>query len=214
MRSVNLLGGGRRIVRLYLQAELARLAQRPLRVLDLGSGGADIPLAMLAWARQRGIDLRFTCVDQNATGLELAQRRLAEAGLEDRIELLREDIFSHRPSRSYDCAVGSLFFHHFSDERIRELLRHLRSFVTHSLLVNDLRRTPLHWAGAWLLTRLAPPDTRHDALLSIRRGFAPGELEAMLEELPGASVTVGRAWLFRVWAIARFDETANERNAS
>src|SRR5690606_31957787 len=36
---------------------------RPVTLLDVGTGSADIPLEAVRWARQRGFDLRVTAVD-------------------------------------------------------------------------------------------------------------------------------------------------------
>ena len=63
METVNGHFGGTRIVRRFLAAETAgRQASAPLRILDIGSGSCDIPLAVSRWARARGLFLNFTCL--------------------------------------------------------------------------------------------------------------------------------------------------------
>ena len=49
-------------------------------------------------------------------------------------------------------------------------------------MINDLVRAPLHYALAWALTLFASPVFRHDARLSIRKGFILNELERLLRE--------------------------------
>jgi len=46
------------------------------------------------------------------------------------------------------------------------------------IVINDLERGHLAWAGAWLLTRVATRNayTRHDAPLSVRRAYRPAEV--------------------------------------
>jgi hypothetical protein len=47
---------------------------------------------------------------------------------------------------------------------------------------------------------------RHDALLSIRRGFKIPELRALLQQLDGVTVSVAPARWFRVAAIIRYNK--------
>jgi len=71
MERVNRYFGGVRIVRRFVAAEAAgREDGTPLRILDIGAGSCDIPLAVSRWARGRGIAVRFTC-------LEMADRAVA-----------------------------------------------------------------------------------------------------------------------------------------
>ena len=52
--------------------------------------------------------------------------------LADRVRLVQEDAFAHRPAQPYDCAAGSMFFHHLADEAILRLVSHLRTCVWQS----------------------------------------------------------------------------------
>ena len=97
-------------------------------------------------------------------------------------------------------------FHHFSDAQILTLLQRLRGFVLNSLLVNDLRRSRLAYLAARLLLVGTPPGVRHDALLSIRRGFQISELSALLRQLGNVTVSVESARWFRIAAIVRFKQ--------
>ena len=63
METVNGRFGGIRMVRRFLATEGARRhAGGPLRVLDIGSGSCDIPLAVSRWARAHDIPLHVTCL--------------------------------------------------------------------------------------------------------------------------------------------------------
>ncbi len=205
MATVNRRLGGARVVRRYL-AEQARHAPpgRALRVLDIGAGGCDIPLTVNRWADRAGVALEWTALDPCGPAVDIARANIRRAGA-DNITLRDEDAFVHRPDQPYDCAVGSMFFHHLSDERILALLGHLRPFVRRGVLINDLWRSSLHWAGAAVLTAPLQRDLRHDALLSIRRGFRPAELRTLLGQLGDVRVEAGRAWLMRVWATVSWE---------
>lgn len=206
MQIVNSRFGGISLVRRYLATETeGRPVASPLRILDIGSGSCDIPLALSQWARTRNRPMHFTCLETSDAAVDIGRRRLARAH-DPAVELLQEDIFTHDPAEPYDCAVASMCFHHFSDARILTCMQRLRGFVRESLLINDLRRSPMaYWATRLLLvgTR-APAGVRHDALLSIRRGFNVNELRSVLEQPGNLRFSVKPEPWFRIAAIVRF----------
>jgi hypothetical protein len=211
METVNDRFGGARLVRRFLAAETAeRHSDTPLRILDIGSGSCDIPLAMIRWARAYGIPLHFTCLEMAGHAIDIARRQLARAG-NPPVKLLQENAFTHQPIEPYDYAVTSMCFHHFSNEQILMLVNRLRGFVLNSLLINDLRRSHLASLAARLLlaATAAPRGVRHDALLSIRRGFKIHELRTLLRQLDGVAVSVEPASWFRIAAIIRFKPGEN-----
>ncbi len=204
MEMVNRHFGGVRSVGLFIEEEARRFGvARPLRVLDVGSGCCDIPMAVCERAALKGLKLHFTCLEIGSAAYEIARARIAKAKALP-IEILKEDAFAHLPSEPYDCAVSSMCFHHFSDARILELLRRLRGIVKGGILINDLERSAFAWLGAAALTSFWHEGVKHDAKLSVRRGFKAGELRALLSQLEGSSASVSSAWLCRVRAIVRF----------
>jgi len=203
MERVNRYFGGISNVRRFIAEEASR--RQPLRVLDIGSGACDIPLALCDWARRNGVDLRFTCLEIEPEAMAIAKEKLArERSWEPQIELLAEDAFTHRPAQPYDCATSSMCFHHFSDEKILELLEHLRGIVSGRVFINDLRREPLALLGAVALSAFSDPGVKHDSRLSVRRGFRVDELRTLLKRLENAAVKVEAAWLYRVAASIEF----------
>lgn len=206
MEGVNGYWGGTRVVRRFLTAETkGREVKAPLRILDIGSGSCDIPLAVSRWARVHNIPLDITCLEMAGPAVEIARRKLAHAN-DPSVHLLQEDAFAHQPAEPYDCAVASMCFHHFSNDQILLLLQRLRRFVSHRVLINDLRRSPWASLGAGLLLvgTGAMSGVRHDALLSIRRGFKISELESVLNQLDHVTVSVSSALWFRVAAVIQF----------
>jgi len=182
----------------------------PLRILDIGSGSCDIPLAVSRWARAHGIPLHFTCLEMAGHAVDIARRQLARAG-DPAVQLLQEDVLTHQPAEPYHLAVASMCFHHFSNAQILTLLQRLRGFVLNSVLINDLRRSRLASLAARLLLADTgtPAGVRHDALLSIRRGFKSSELSTLLRQLDSVTVSVEPARWFRIAAIIRFKPGEN-----
>ena len=204
MEKVNRFFGGAGNVRRFIEKEAADCkSSSPLRILDIGSGSCDIPVAISRWARCRGIPVKFTCLEIFDSAVKIARAKIAESG-ETSVELIQEDVFTHFPEHPYDYAVASMCFHHFEDEKILELMGRLRTFVKRGVLINDLHRSPLTWLGAVLLTVFSHEGVKHDSRLSIRRGFKIRELRKLLMRLDDVAVSVKPAWLFRVSATVRF----------
>jgi 2-polyprenyl-3-methyl-5-hydroxy-6-metoxy-1,4-benzoquinol methylase len=205
MRRVNRFLGGCRVVQRFLETEASRSPQaRALRVLDIGSGICDIPLAMVRQAKRRGVEMQFTCLDVLPQAARIARRNIESRG-EPNVRFLQEDVFAHEPEEPYDCAIGSMFFHHLRDSEILKLIGRLRGYVRRSVLINDLQRSVFHYLGAVLLRAAASSDLLKDATLSVQRGFRVEELRSLLCDLESVSVYVDRAWFCRVFAIVRFN---------
>ena len=205
MEMVNRRFGGIRVVRRFLAAETAgRPADAPLRILDIGSGSCDIPLAVSRWARAYGIPLHFTCLEMAGHAADIARQQLARAG-DPAVQLLQEDALTHQPAEPYDCAVASMCFHHFSGPQILTLIERLRGFVRNSVLINDLLRSELAALAVRLLLVNRSAGVAHDSLLSIQRGFKVKELHTLLRKLDNVTVTVNPAPWFRVAAVIHFE---------
>jgi hypothetical protein len=208
MRLVNRIGGGTGVVARFLAGELAGSGTcGRIRVLDLGAGPCDIPLAAARWLRGRGLRVEFTCLDQNVLALELARQSLVRTGC-SAIRLVRGDAFTYRPAETHEYAVASMTVHHFTPDQIVTLIHHLKGFVTRALLINDLQRSALNTLACRILSLGRDPVVRHDALLSVRRGFRPADLSAILAS-SGVPFKVTTAWFCRVVAVVRFDGGAS-----
>ncbi len=225
MKVVNRIGGGIRVVRRFLQQELSKSTRgAPVTVLDIGAGDCDIPLAVARWAGKRGYKVQFTCLDQNPKAIELAEQAMAHRvgwGLPQErefggasptlqvVKTVQADVFTYQPADKFDYAMGSMTFHHFTDEEMDRLIKHLRGFVRKAVLINDLHRCLANYLACFILALPVAPEIRHDALLSIRRGFKPRELQRRLARHDPAAV-VQREWFCRVAGVVRFDRRAGE----
>jgi hypothetical protein len=72
-------------------------------------------------------------------------------------------------------------------------------------IVNDLRRSRVAYGAAWLASRLTTRNrlTRHDAPVSIRRAYTPGELADLLDAAGVRGALIQRRVWFRMIAIGR-----------
>lgn len=155
-------------------------APRPITLLDIATGAADLPIAARRWALARGFDLRVLGVDIHPTTLRLAQDKLDAQphSVRSGVRLLHCDALAVGHTfgpASFDYAHAGLFLHHLSDLDAMNALRQMDRVARHGVVWNDLLRSPLAMAGAWITTLGAPHIVRHDARASVRAGFTRAE---------------------------------------
>ena len=205
MKLVNRFGGGTRAVKNFLARDMyVRDPNRITKVLDIGSGTCDIPLVITKWAKKQGRRIEFTCVETNQTAIKIAEQNIRKSGY-DSIELKNVNFLEFHPRQSFDYATGSMFFHHFEDEQIPALIKKLRSYVRSGILINDLRRNSISYTICFFLVCLLPGRIRHDALLSIRKGFKPDELRRLLSRVENVRVSVKILNFSRLAATVKFN---------
>jgi ubiquinone/menaquinone biosynthesis C-methylase UbiE len=184
LRRINRLLGGTRLSRQALRALVGDRTE-PVSLLDVGTGAADIPAALVARARVEGPPLTVTAIDSRAEVLDAAVA--GHAGLAS-IAGLRLAIGDGRALRdgdgSHDVVHASLVLHHLEPDEAVRFLREMRRVATLGVIVNDLARNRLAWLGAWLVGHLLTGNrlTRHDAPLSVRRAYTPHEMRGLMTE--------------------------------
>ncbi|HEY0265125.1 MAG TPA: hypothetical protein VGC16_00140, partial [Rhizomicrobium sp.] len=78
-----------------------------------------------------------------------------------------------------DIAIANLFLHHFDDAALERLLAAVAANCR-GLVACEPRRSAFALLGARLVFALGANDvTRHDAVASVRAGFAGQELSAL-----------------------------------
>jgi hypothetical protein len=154
-------------------------ADKPVTLLDIATGSADIPLEAVRWARGKGFDLRVTGVDVHATTLELAQDHIdREPDLARSIELRRADALDLHDlfaPGAFDYAHAGLFLHHLREFQGMTVLAIMDRLAACGIVWNDLVRSGVGKAAISLMTLGKPPMIRHDARASVRAGFTRAE---------------------------------------
>jgi ubiquinone/menaquinone biosynthesis C-methylase UbiE len=208
LRRVNRMLGGTDLSRRAL-AVLAGTDRRPLTILDVGTGAADIPAALIADAAQQGVSLRVTALDSRP---EMLQTAVATRPGLATIASLRLRVGDGRrladADREYDIAHSSMVIHHLEPDEAVTFLREMGRVAGRGVIVNDLIRSRLNWVGAWLISHLltASRYTRHDAPLSVRRAYTLVELEALVERAGLRPVATIRGRFGHRYAIAAIAE--------
>src|SRR5262245_60364241 len=155
----------------------------PITILDVGTGGADIPLAVIDRGRARG---RLV----TATGLDSRPEVLAAAAIaEPRVTTTGELALHVGDGRSlpygdgsFDVVHSSMVVHHLDPAAARAVLTEMGRVARLGVVLNDLVRGRHLLLGAWLLSHLATrnPFTRVDAPMSVRRAYTVAEMTALL----------------------------------
>jgi ubiquinone/menaquinone biosynthesis C-methylase UbiE len=204
IRRVNsLLGGTATILRLLPALLEISPRERPVTILDLGSGCADIPIAVANWAQRRGVPVHIVASDAADDVLELARDAIGDR---PDISVARYDARAvPLPDDSFDIVLCSMTLHHFPPDEAMQILREMDRLGRAGFILNDLRRSRLGFVAAWVAARLTTRNrlTRNDAPLSVRRAYTPDELTSLLHQAGIEHATVmTRPW-FRMAALQR-----------
>jgi hypothetical protein len=206
---INLLSGSAGILWPPVR-DLARRLGRPLRLLDVATGGGDVLLRLWQKAcclNQRTEDrgqrtdrgrsdcpLALAGCDRSLTALDVARRAAERAGAP--VEFFEIDALTDELPTGYDVVACSLFLHHLSADEAVGLLAKLRRAAGELVLVNDLRRCRAGMLLAWLGTRLLSRSriVHVDGPRSVAAAFTPAEALALADRAGWPSATVARRW--------------------
>lgn len=147
-----------------------------IRMVDWGTGGADIPRAIVRWARNQKVRVEIVGVDNNEMTLKVAQQ-LCEDYPE--IRFVKADVTEEIPG-AFDYALSSLSLHHMTNDTIIQLLKKSDRLARRGIVMNDLRRSRWAWLWIWGLTKGlgAHPVVHDDGPMSVARGFTVSEMES------------------------------------
>ena len=149
-----------------------------IRILDIATGSADIPVAIARYARKRGAAAEIIATDVHPQMLAAARLRchaFSEISIQqaDALALPYKDA-------SFDAVLLSLALHHFEGADQLRVLREMARVSRNIIVVNDLARTRLNYLGSRLLQMTAWRHNRltsHDGPLSVLRSFTVRELQ-------------------------------------
>jgi SAM-dependent methyltransferase len=175
-------------------------AGRPahLSVLDVGAGSGDGCRALLRWAEEQRVEIDITLLDLHPDTCAEAERLFRG---ERRVRVRQGDLFELEPG-SVDVITAALVMHHFPEQVLGRALQSLARSARLGVVVNDLERSRLAWIGIRFGTLLLSRNRmiRHDAPLSVARGFRVGELQ-QLQRLSGLERLVFHRRLLWRWLV-------------
>lgn len=153
---------------------------RTTTLLDIGSGGGDVPRAFARWAARDGFRLEITAIDPDERAHSFAGSQPTTAGLTFRrafsSELVAEGL-------TYDVVTSNHVLHHLSNVELRGLLADSEQLSNRLALHSDIERTRIGFALFSVGTLpLRGSYIREDGLTSIRRSYLARELRAVVPE--------------------------------
>jgi ubiquinone/menaquinone biosynthesis C-methylase UbiE len=209
IRSVNRFLGGSKALLDAVRPHLAAAGDGVSTILDVGTGGADLPLELVAAARHLGRRVRIVAVDRDPVTVAYARRRTE--GVPE-IDVVTGDARTlPYPAGAFDFVTASLFLHHFTHDDAVPLVAEFRRIARRAVVVNDLERHVLPWAFIALAARLTRrhPMFVHDAPLSVLRGFTEAELRRIATDAGARRATVQRVWPYRLLMTLPAEEGAS-----
>lgn len=201
----NRLFGGTRAVLQELRDIADELPPR-MRLLDVGTGTADIPAAARARLARRGVDVEAFGVDVSESLLRGANHALQGAVVGDARALPIADAAA-------DVVTCSQVLHHFFDDDLAGLVEELDRVSRGWVIVSDLQRSWVAAGGFWLASSALRfhEVTRVDGMTSVLRGFQPGELADLVRRATGQTPVVRRGRFWRL--VARWRPRTRARAA-
>jgi len=177
-----LFGGTRAVVRelksfFERRRAMGNRKRETWTLLDVGTGSGDIALAARAAARQLDIDLKAIGLELNPTAARIA----SAAGVPT---IVADGSALPLGPRSVDVVVASQVLHHLPRPVAVRWIATLDRIARRAVVLADLRRSRVAMAGVWAASvGLAMSGvTRHDAVVSLKRGYTKTEFDEMLRQ--------------------------------
>lgn len=168
---------------------------RPLRMLDIATGGGDVVMGIARLAARHGVAMEAHGCDINATAVEYAQSVANQARLSGTKFFQLNALVDLLPDE-YDVFMSTLFFHHLGNEDAKQLLGRMAKSARRCILVDDLCRSPLGyfyaWAGGRLLTR--SHIVHADGPLSVSAAFTIPEFRRLAQDSGLSAAQFRRHW--------------------
>jgi len=167
----------------------------PLHIAEIGCGGGDNLRVIKRYLEGRGIPAVYTGIDLNPHCIAFAAGRRENSGITFVCSDYEDAEFASGPH----ILFSSLFCHHFSDEALWHQWRWMKEKATLGFFVNDLHRHPIAYHAIRLLTRWFSGSylVKHDAPLSVLRGFRRSELVALQQAVGPGDMALHWKWAFR-----------------
>lgn len=177
-----------------------------LTLLDVGTGGGDIPRAARRRAASRGLRLRVLGLERHLAAARLAAR-------DGTITPLVADAHA-LPFRAaaVDLVLCSQLLHHFRGPALVSAIAELGRVARLGTVIADLVPNPIAALGIWLVSYPLRfhPVTRRDGFVSVLRGFTPAALRRACREAGvDASVRTHPGWrVTAAWTVGQREARA------
>ncbi len=194
LRQVNRWFGGVATTADLLRRAMRRTGLRSARVLEVAAGDGYSIARAVQRLQMENLKVEPLCLDRRE--LRQGAHCCKHSMVGDALEL-------PFPPASFDFVSCGLFVHHLAPAQVIAFVNGALTVARHAVLINDLRRSPLHLA----LVYAGMPIFRSriafvDGLASVRQAYTPKELAWLIAQTNTASLEIRTRYLFRMGAIA------------
>ncbi len=142
-------------------------------IIDLATGSADIPRAILAWAKKHNHNVHIVAVDRHA----VTTRTAAAQSNDPRLTIIQADVFRLPfADHSFDYALTALFLHHLDEEQIVTVLKSMDRLTRRGIVAADLLRHRRAYLWITLFTLFSSRMIKHDATVSVAQALSAPEV--------------------------------------
>ena len=155
---------------------------KTLRILDIATGGGDIPIALYHKATQAGLKVEIVGSDISSNAITYAKANALQKKAE--VQFVSLDVFEDQLPTDFDIIVTSLFTHHLDPGAVVMLLAKMSQAARLKVIVNDLVRSEISYLSVWLATRLLSRSTvvHYDGPVSVNASYTASEFQDMARQ--------------------------------
>lgn len=194
---INTLTGGPSLVFNKIKT-IALQNTEALHVVDIGFGAGDLLHYLEKNKKSISSNLRLTGVDIMPETRTFVQLIFPELVNKVAIQICDfKDWFAS--GNTADIITANLFCHHLTNEQLVDFLVNAHKHAQKAIIINDLYRHPVAYWGIKIPTFLFAKSyyTKHDAPLSVLRGFKRKEWESLLQQAGIKNYSIEWKWAFR-----------------
>lgn len=200
----NYLLGGESITVNAVWSLVKKDIKKSYTILDMGCGDGAMLRRLSDFLSKHNVLHRMLGVDLRDDVLHIARQK--SVGF-PQLEFKKMDILKAGDDLSCDIVINTLTMHHFEEERIDAFLNTFVGLAKVGVVINDLQRSRLayHLFRVFSFFLIQTRVSKHDGLVSIRKGFRRLELVQLSKKIPNVMHTIQWKWAFRYVWIMKFN---------
>jgi hypothetical protein len=167
-------------------------------IIDLATGSADIPRAILRWASKNSFDVHIVGVDRHP----VTARAAAAENHDSRLQIVQADVFALPfADQTFDYALTAMFLHHLDEAGIVSVLKSMDRLARRGIIASDVLRRRRAYLWIKLLTLFTSRMIRHDATVSVAQCLTDPEILSLATQA-GISYATLHHHLGHRWVLA------------
>lgn len=170
--------------------------KQPLTICEIGCGGGDNLFAIYQYCSKKNIPVDFIGIDMNMECITFAQKQNPQLPCQWICSDYAVVKFGANPP---DIIFSSLFCHHFTNEKLVNMLQWQKQNSRKGFFINDLQR---HWLAYYLIKYITKIFSRsylvkNDACISVARSFIKKDWQQLFYQAGLDNYKLSWQWAFR-----------------